>query len=125
MTFKNVRPPAKTLVLSAEGAVANGEDRPVAFVFGPENGAVSERLVFEAAREAYQKSYAHLYVVGFAIEPNARELVQHCEQVADVPATYVQATPDLLMGDLLKNTRASQIFQRVRAARRRDQAPET
>ena len=28
----------------------------------------------------------------------------------DIPATYVQATPDLLMGDLLKNMRSSQIF---------------
>ena len=27
-----------------------------------------------------------------------------------VPATYVQATPDLMMGDLLKNMRSSQIF---------------
>jgi adenine-specific DNA-methyltransferase len=25
-------------------------------------------------------------------------------------ATYVQATPDLMMGDLLKNMRSSQIF---------------
>jgi adenine-specific DNA-methyltransferase len=28
----------------------------------------------------------------------------------DVPATYVKATPDLMMGDLLKNMRSSQIF---------------
>ncbi|WP_447975487.1 hypothetical protein [Nitrospira sp. Kam-Ns4a] len=27
-----------------------------------------------------------------------------------MPATYVQATPDLMMGDLLKNLRSSQIF---------------
>ena len=44
----------------------------MAFVFGPENGAVSEKLVFEAAREAHAKGYAHLYVIGFAIQPNAR-----------------------------------------------------
>src|SRR5256886_14615080 len=40
VTFKNVRPPAKTLSLSAEALVENGDDKPVAFVFGPENGAV-------------------------------------------------------------------------------------
>ncbi len=84
--------------------------KSVAIVFGPENGAVSEKLVYEAAREAYAKSYAHLYVIGFAIQPNARELVEKCEQVVGVPATYVQATPDLMMGDLLKNMRSSQIF---------------
>ena len=102
--------PAKTLSLSAEALVINGTEQPVAFVFGPENGAVSERLVYEAAREAHAKSYAHLYVVGFAIQPNARQLVDQCADVVGLPATYVQATPDLLMGDLLKNLRSSQIF---------------
>ncbi|MGB9920955.1 MAG: site-specific DNA-methyltransferase [Moorellales bacterium] len=110
VTLKNVRRPAKTLALSAEAVVANGEERPVAVVFGPENGAVSERLVFEAAREAYAKGYSHLYVIGFAIQPNARVLVENCEATVGLPATYVQATPDLLMGDLLKNLRSSQIF---------------
>lgn len=110
VTFRNVRPPAKTLSLSAEALVTNGQDRPVTFVFGPENGAVSEKLVYEAAREAHAKSYAHLYVIGFAIQPNARTLVDKCAEVMGVPATYVQATPDLMMHDLLKNMRSSQIF---------------
>jgi adenine-specific DNA-methyltransferase len=110
VTLKNVRPPAKTLVLSAEAMVVNGDEKPVAFVFGPETAAVSERIVSEAAREANLKGYSHLYVIGFAIQPNARQLVDQCEAVAGVPATYVQATPDLLMGDLLKNMRSSQIF---------------
>jgi very-short-patch-repair endonuclease/DNA modification methylase len=86
------------------------EEKPVAFVFGPENGAVSEKLVFEAAREAHAKSYTHLYVIGFAIQPNAQQLVETCEATVGIPATYVQATPDLMMGDLLKNMRSSQIF---------------
>jgi adenine-specific DNA-methyltransferase len=108
--LKNVRQPAKTLSLSAEAVVVNGEEQPVAFVFGPENGAVSEWLVNEALREAYRKSYGHLYVVGFAIEPHARALIEQSAPSGDVPATYVQATPDLMMGDLLKNMRSSQIF---------------
>jgi len=107
ISLKNVRPPAKTLSLSAEAVI---EEKPVAMVFGPENGAVSEKLVYEAAKEAHAKGYSHLYVVGFAIQPHARELVESCEAVAGVPATYIQATPDLLMGDLLKNMRSSQIF---------------
>ena len=110
VTFKNIRPPAKTLSLSAEGLVNNGQEKPVAFVFGPENGAVSEKLVYEAAREAHAKNYTHLYVIGFAIQPNARTLVDKCADVMGVSATYVQATPDLMMGDLLKNMRSSQIF---------------
>ena len=135
VTFRNVRPPAKTLSLSAEAlvdatapgqrpslpeAIDEAEEKsgrrlplsgqPVALVFGPENGAVSEKLVFEAAREAHAKRYTHLYVIGFAIQPHARTLVERCTEVVGVPAAYVQATPDLLMGDLLKNMRSSQIF---------------
>jgi adenine-specific DNA-methyltransferase len=110
VTLKGVRPPAKSLSLSAEATIANGTDKAVAFVFGPENGAVSEKLVYEAAREARAKNYAHLYVVGFAIQPNARELIEKCDSVVNIPATYVQATPDLTMSDLLKNTRSSQVF---------------
>jgi adenine-specific DNA-methyltransferase len=153
VNLRNVRAPAKTLSLSAEAVVVNGNGgsaapphpgplprggegtldrsgapdgegvvsepgrgerlaggKAVAIVFGPENGAVSEKLVYEAAREAYAKSYTHLYVIGFAIQANARELVEKCDQVVGVPATYVQATPDLMMGDLLKNMRSSQIF---------------
>ena len=56
------------------------------------------------------KDYTHLYCIGFAIEPNARQLIQNCEEVMGIPATYVQATMDLNMGDLLKNMRSSQIF---------------
>jgi adenine-specific DNA-methyltransferase len=110
VTLKSVRPPVKTLSLSAEAMVPNGTEKPVAFVFGPENGAVSEKLVYEAAKEANAKSYAHLYVIGFAIQPNARMLIEQCGDVVGIPATYVQATPDLMMGDLLKNMRSSQIF---------------
>ena len=135
VTLKNIRPPAKALALSAEAMVdataagqrptledavqeaaeRNGKTLPlsaksVAFVFGPENGAVSEKLVFEAAREARAKNYTHLYVIGFAIQPNARQLIEKCDSVVNIPATYVQATADLIMSDLLKNTRSSQVF---------------
>jgi adenine-specific DNA-methyltransferase len=117
----NIRPPARSLSLSAEGvalAPRNGSPgssgdaapQPVAFVFGPENGAISEKLVHEALREAGLKHYTHLYVVGFAIQPHARQLVDNSAAMGLPPATYVQATPDLMMGDLLKNMRSSQIF---------------
>ncbi|UPT75602.1 MAG: site-specific DNA-methyltransferase [Elusimicrobiota bacterium] len=110
VTLKNLRLPAKTLSLSAEGVIVNGKDKPVALVFGPENGAVSEKLIFEAAKEANVKGYATLYVIGFAIQANARVLIEKCESIVGIPAIYIQATPDLMMGDLLKNMRSSQIF---------------
>ena len=135
ITLKNVRTPTKALSISAEATVQGftpGEQvsladavqealedggrslplssRPVAFVFGPENAAVSEKLVYEAAKEAHAKNYTHLYVIGFSVQPHARTLVDNSEAVVGIPATYVQATPDLLMGDLLKNMRSSQVF---------------
>ena len=135
VVLRNVRLPVKSLSLSAE-AVVEGDARggsigfidpldaadernlgtlpltqkPVALVFGPENGAISETLVFEAAREAHGKSYTHLYVIGFAIQPNARRLIEDCDSAIGIAATYFQATPDLMMGDLLKTMRSSQIF---------------
>jgi adenine-specific DNA-methyltransferase len=107
--LRNVRQPAKTLTLSAEAAL-DPDAAPIAIVFGPENGAVSEKLVYEAAREAHMRSYEQLIVIGFAIESNARALVEKIEQQIGIPATYVQATPDLVMGDLLKTMRSSQLF---------------
>ena len=106
----NVRRPARTMSLSAEAKVDGDRAETVAIVFGPENGAISQTLVFEAAREAYVKGYKHLYVIGFAIQPDARSLIELSEQALGVLSTYVQASADLTMGDLLKNMRSSQIF---------------
>jgi len=107
--LRNVREPASTLSLSAEAAL-EPDDAPVAIVFGSENGAISEKLVYEAAREAHAKSYEQLLVIGFAIKASAREYVDKTEKIHGIPATYIQATPDILMGDLLKTMRSSQIF---------------
>jgi adenine-specific DNA-methyltransferase len=110
ITFAHVRPPAKSLSISAEAVETNGDDKRVGFVFGPENGAISEKLVHAALQEAHLKSYGHLYVIGFAIQPHARQLIDSAAAMGLGPATYVQATLDLMMGDLLKNMRSSQIF---------------
>jgi adenine-specific DNA-methyltransferase len=135
VTLKNIRLPAKTIALSAEAmvdATADGQkaglgdviavadetnrnalpfsQRPVAIVFGPENGAVSERFVYEAAQEAAAKKFTHLYVIGFSVQPNAENLIGQSDGIFDIPATWVPVTPDVVMGDLLKTTRASQIF---------------
>jgi adenine-specific DNA-methyltransferase len=136
LQLHSVRVPARTLSLSADamvdataegqhptlgdvvgeaaernGALLEGMTRKsVAIVFGPENGAVGEGLVFHAAKEANGKNYTHLYVIGFAIEAEARQFIKTCGDTMGIPATYVQATMDLKMGDLLKNMRSSQIF---------------
>ena len=110
VALDKIRRPARTMSLSAEARLEGEGENTVAIVFGPENGAVSQTLVFEAAREAYAKGYDHLYVIGFSIQPDARRLIDDCEQAVGVAATYVQASMDLVMGDLLRNLRSSQIF---------------
>ena len=126
LTLKNVRPPARTLALSAEALIerpslANLVDTvakqpgllrdadPVAIVFGPEDGPISERLVREAWKEAELKGYKRLFVIGFGIDPKARQFVEEAVGLG-VPCVYLQATMDLAMGDLLKNMRSSQVF---------------
>ena len=106
--LRDVRAPAKSFALHAEARLDGGE--VAAFVFGPENGAVIDALVAEAAEESRAKKYRRLFVVGFAIEPKARTTINDCEAVYEIPADYVQAAPDLNMGDLLKTQRSSQIF---------------
>ena len=131
ITFTQVRRPARTLWLSAEAMrprngmtdaleaadAANGglplsTGDPVAIVFGPAHGLVTRRQVEEAWGEAQLpgRGYKHLYVIGFAIEPEARQRIDDYYSRLGLPVTYVQATPDVLMGDLLKNMRSSQIF---------------
>ena len=76
VTLKNIRPPAKiALAFRPRRSRRERRTKPVAFAFGPENGAVTETLVHQALREANMKGYAHLYVIGFAIQPNARKLI--------------------------------------------------
>src|SRR5260370_8339777 len=99
VTLKNVRAPAKTLALTAEAMVANGADKNVAFVFGPENGAVSEKVVHDAAFEAHGKGYSHLYVIGFAIQPNPPNLSHHGEAVIAIPPHQPPPPPATIMHD--------------------------
>lgn len=106
LTLAGVRRTLDTEYLHAE---AKEGDKRVAIVFGPADGAMSSTLVFEAARESYFLKYERLYFFGFAIEPNARALIED-ERKLRIPSAYVAVTPDVAMSDLLKTTRASEIF---------------
>lgn len=106
LLLSGVRRTVDTEYLHAE---ATEGDKRVAIVFGPADGAVSASLVFEAAREAYFLKFDRLFFFGFAIEPAARAMVED-ERKLRVPAAYVAVAPDVAMSDLLKTTRASEIF---------------
>jgi adenine-specific DNA-methyltransferase len=106
LKLASVRRTADTEYLHAE---AKDGDNRLAIVFGPADGAISSTLVIEASREAYFLKFDRLYFFGFAVEPNARALIDD-EKKIKVPAAYVAVTPDVAMSDLLKTTRASEIF---------------
>jgi adenine-specific DNA-methyltransferase len=133
VTLKNIRRPGKSLNLSAEAVVDHpasgsalsflraaerGQDpaeagsapQPVAILFGPPNGAVTAKAVLDAAKEANVKGYAHLYVIGFLFTAEARAEIMAGEPVLGLPASPVEMTHDVMMGDLLKTQRSSQIF---------------
>ena len=117
ITLKNIRPPARTFNLHAEGERVDDQhpdnSEPIAIVFGPANGAISDRAVIDAGKEARHKDYALLLVIAFAIEPAARKTVEEGAATFGLPAIYAQASTDLAMSDLLKNMRSSQIFSVV------------
>jgi adenine-specific DNA-methyltransferase len=117
VTLKSIRRPAKSLSLSAEAVVENDpaasgdpDPRPVAILFGPADGAVTAKAVLDAAKEANVKGFAHLYVIGFGFTAEAQMELDGGEDALGLPASRVTVTHDLLMGDLLKTQRSSQIF---------------
>jgi adenine-specific DNA-methyltransferase len=111
LQFDNVRPLAATdhEYLHAEAIEQSGETKRIAVVFGPEDGAINSSDVLEASREAYYLKFDALYFFGFAIQAKARELIEDRGKLK-LPCSYVAVTPDVVMSDLLKTSKASEIF---------------
>jgi hypothetical protein len=92
--IRQIRPPAKTLALSAEALIGGsngGDGEPVAILFGPADGPLSERFVREAWDEAGLKHYTRLFVIGLGIDPKAREFVEKAGQIG-MPCVYLEKT---------------------------------
>ncbi|MBN8997717.1 MAG: site-specific DNA-methyltransferase [Rhizobiales bacterium] len=106
LELDTVTPLADREYLHAEGVARNGTDKRIAFVFGPEDGAIGSEYVFNAQTEALQQGYQQLFLFGFAIQAKAREMLDKLK----IPTVYVSVTPDVVMSDLLKTSKASEIF---------------
>ena len=92
--------------IHAEGEIENGKPNRAAICFGPRDGAVSSPLITEAHRDAYTTGYDQLLIFGLAFDPTARELAGKLK----LPVSVVEVTPDVVMSDLLKTNKASEIF---------------
>jgi adenine-specific DNA-methyltransferase len=109
LQLESVRHLADCESLHAEATARNGDDRRIGIAFGPEDGAIGSEFVFNAASEARYLKYDHLFLFGFAIQAKAREMAEDRGKLR-IPCTYVAMTPDLVMSDLLKTSKASEIF---------------
>ncbi|QOZ36994.1 site-specific DNA-methyltransferase [Bradyrhizobium sp. CCBAU 53421] len=101
-----ISPLADREYLHAEGVAKNGSEKRIAFAFGPEDGAIGSEYVFNAHTEALQQGFQQLFLFGFAIQAKAREMLDKLK----LPTIYVSVTPDVVMSDLLKTTKSSEIF---------------
>ncbi len=95
--------------LQASGTyLENQQTKRVAVCIGPEHGTVTPALVREAAKEAMQGiGFDLLVVLGFAFDPHISEEVKQYGKLKVFPA---RINPDLMMGDLLKKTKAANLF---------------
>lgn len=106
LQLDNVRPLADREYLHAEAVTKNGSEKTIAIAFGPEDGAIGSDYVFNAAMEAMSQGFGQLFLFGFAIQAKAREILEKMK----IPTAYISMTPDVVMSDLLKTTKNSEIF---------------
>ncbi len=107
--IESLSPLAGAGALQAEG-VANlgGKPRRFAVALGPKFGAITMAQVSDALREAI--GFEMVVFAGFAVSADAQERLG-TGKVGGTQVSLLLANPDLLVGDLLKNTKASQTFR--------------
>ena len=106
LQLDNVRPLDDRQYLHAEAVAKNGSEKTIAITIGPEDGAIGSDYVLNAAMEAMQQGFGQLFLFGFAIQAKAREMLEKIK----IPTAYISVTPDVVMSDLLKTTKGSEIF---------------
>lgn len=95
--------------LQAEGVASlGGKNTKFAVSVGPKFGPITMSQVQEALTDAI--GYGLVVFAGFAFSPDAAERLSS-GKVGNVPVSLLLANPDLLIGDLLKNTKSSQTFK--------------
>jgi adenine-specific DNA-methyltransferase len=109
LELTNLRPLNVGLLHAEAEAKQNGKAVRVAVSFGPQHGPVIAHQVQEAIPTAKMNGYQVLLFAGFAFDPEAHALIQKAP-VAGLQVHFANVAPDVLVGDLLKTTRASQIF---------------
>lgn len=95
--------------LQAEGIVdLDGREARFAVALGPQFGAVTMAQISDALRVAI--GFDLVVFAGFAVSADAQEKLS-TGKMGGIDVALLLANPDLLVGDLLKNTKASQTFR--------------
>ncbi|MCR4437697.1 MAG: hypothetical protein QHJ34_01465 [bacterium] len=109
LELQNLRPLNLGYLHAEAESRQNGKAHRVAVSFGPQHGPVIAHQVQEAIPAAKMNGYQMLIFAGFAFDPEAQALIQKAP-VAGLQVHFANIAPDVLVGALLKTTRASQIF---------------
>ncbi len=95
--------------LQAQGITdLDGKLTKFAVSIGPKFGPITIAQVQEALTSSI--GYGLVVFTGFAVSPDAAEKLA-VGKIGNSPVSLLLANPDLLLGDLLKNTKASQTFK--------------
>lgn len=95
--------------LQAEGIYENnGKSFKFAVSVGPQFGTITMSQVSEAIRQAI--GFDLVVFVGFAVSVDVQDKLS-AGKFGNMDVALLLANPDLLLGDLLKNTKASQTFR--------------
>ena len=110
--FTRLEPLADGNVLHADGEWESGDsDAPhrVAVSFGPQYGPVTAKQVEESIRAAFMRAYDALVFAGFSFDGAAQAAIQS-DANPRIRVHMAHIAPDVNMGDLLKETKNSQLF---------------
>ena len=104
--------------IHAEGEWPNGKSggRRVAISVGPEVGNVSAMQVENAVRDAHRKGYDDIVFAGFGFDAAAQEAIDDASHPR-LRLHMALISPDVAMGDLLKDQPGSQLFRVFSAPR--------
>jgi len=111
LELANIRPLNLGPLHAEAEASQNGKSLLVAISFGPQYGPVIAVQAHEAIQIAKANAYDILLIAGFSFEAEAQAFVQKArEMVRGLDVQFANIAPDVLVGDLLKTSRTSQIF---------------
>ena len=109
MALQNLRALNFGYLHAEADAEQNGKTLRVSLSFGPQYGPVTAMQVAEAIPTARNNAYDVLILAGFSFDPEAQAFVQRAP-VKGLAVHFANIAPDVLVGDLLKTSRTSQIF---------------